>query len=557
MRTIVSIAFVFYSCVLWSQDLEEIGNNKPFSLSSSINVSTQFYKPNRNINRQAPFTYNIYGAPVITVYGISFPLSFRLSNHHRSFQQPLNQFGLSPEYKWIRVHAGYRNIHFSPFTLSGRRILGAGIELNPGKFRFGLVAGKTQQQRLPQDVTEPDSSFFTNQTRPSFSEKLYAVKLGWGSEKNFIDFYYLKGKDEYSNELDENPIDNTAFGMSYRINFKDKISWETDIGLSAQNRNSIAPRVDLNEIPAGPFVDKIFTPTQSSQYLLAVQSELGYKSRSFSIALSGRRIDPDYRTVGMNYQMTDILEYKLKFSSRMFKNHLLLSGSAGKQTNNLHEFRSKTSERLIYNLIVNYMPSQSFGVYGSFTNFGISQAPMQRSLSDTTLLEQINKTLILTPHLSWSTGEMRHTCRLNLSYFDLTDRSLYLINRSDLQTSMAQLQYSGRNRDIPWAFQGGVTLQNQKVTGHHGSRFGGFAGVDYRPPSQKLNAGARITYHQNKVNGVDDGNTWRLTLSASSRITKSIRFNLRYHYLSNASASELIDQTFTESILTTSLQLNF
>lgn len=70
-------------------------------------------------DRYLPFNYVITGAPVLSLYGMQIPVSFVIGRQQSSFTQPFNQFELSPSYKWVTVHAGYRNLTFSPYTLTG------------------------------------------------------------------------------------------------------------------------------------------------------------------------------------------------------------------------------------------------------------------------------------------------------------------------------------------------------------------------------------------------------------------------------------------------------
>ena len=72
------------------------------------------------------------------IYGVEIPFSLTVSEQERSFRQPFNQFGITPTYKWAKAHLGYSNLTWSPFTWSGQTVLGGGVELNPGKFRFGM-----------------------------------------------------------------------------------------------------------------------------------------------------------------------------------------------------------------------------------------------------------------------------------------------------------------------------------------------------------------------------------------------------------------------------------
>src|SRR5690606_3239673 len=130
---------------LTGQDLSRLGDEKPVRFSSGISLQTSFYSVNEIPYRRQPFNWSISGTPVLEVYGLSLPFSFYFSNQQLTFQQPFNQFGISPRYKWITTHLGYSSVRFSDYTMAGRRFLGAGVELNPGKLRFGLVYGRFQK----------------------------------------------------------------------------------------------------------------------------------------------------------------------------------------------------------------------------------------------------------------------------------------------------------------------------------------------------------------------------------------------------------------------------
>ncbi|HLL95708.1 MAG TPA: hypothetical protein VK404_12060 [Spirosoma sp.] len=126
----------------YAQDLSTLGKQKPVTLNGGLSVRTIFYSAKGIEARRQPFSYVVTGAPVLSLYGWSVPVSFVFSEQERSFRQPFNQFGMSPTYKWVTLHAGYRNLSFSPYTLAGHTILGGGVELTPGIFRFGFVYGR-------------------------------------------------------------------------------------------------------------------------------------------------------------------------------------------------------------------------------------------------------------------------------------------------------------------------------------------------------------------------------------------------------------------------------
>ena len=97
-----------------AQDIEQVNLKKPIQLSGTINLQLESYSANGIDNRKKPFSWMISGTPVLTILGVQMPFSFLFSNFENRYYQPFNQYGISPKYKWITVHAGYRNIQFSP-----------------------------------------------------------------------------------------------------------------------------------------------------------------------------------------------------------------------------------------------------------------------------------------------------------------------------------------------------------------------------------------------------------------------------------------------------------
>jgi len=127
---------------LYAQDLGNLKGTKPITFGGGINLQTGFYAINGAKARQSGSTYILTGSPTLTVLGVSLPFTFTLCNYQRYFRQPFNQFGLSPTYKWLTVHAGYRNISYSQFAMAGYTILGGGIKFKPKNFKFALLYGR-------------------------------------------------------------------------------------------------------------------------------------------------------------------------------------------------------------------------------------------------------------------------------------------------------------------------------------------------------------------------------------------------------------------------------
>jgi hypothetical protein len=266
LRRLPLLLFLAMACAVHAQDIERIDLKKPVQLSGNLNFSLESYSVHGIEARRQPFTWMLSGAPTLTVLGVQMPFQLLLGNFENRFYQPFNQYGISPRYKWLTVHAGYRNVNFSPYTLAGFRMLGGGFEINTAYradgpktgLRFGAMYGRLNRS------TALDSAQFANplafRPLPSYSRMAYAFKVGVGHDEGFFDMSYLHGWDVErslnSSQRDSiAPQRNTAVGFSWRKDLykKDKrrLFWRTDIGLSAYTLDERQPFRDVASEPIG------------------------------------------------------------------------------------------------------------------------------------------------------------------------------------------------------------------------------------------------------------------------------------------------------------------
>src|ERR1700680_1799261 len=91
-----------------AQRVDQMIHSKPVVFSGNLDGTAIFYNAKGIADRYLPFNYVVTGSPVISIYGWQIPFTFIIGKQQSSFAQPFNQFGLSPSYKWITLHAGYR-----------------------------------------------------------------------------------------------------------------------------------------------------------------------------------------------------------------------------------------------------------------------------------------------------------------------------------------------------------------------------------------------------------------------------------------------------------------
>lgn len=424
----------------FAQDIENIANQKPFDFSGSINTSSNFYFTSDTGSSRAPWTYLLAGNFNVSVYGISMPFSFMYSNQNFDYAQPFNRVGFSPEYKWIKLHLGYRSITQSSFTLSGHSFLGAGVELTPGKLRFSGVYGRFKKKTVPNTLNPLDTLY-------SPTRKGYSIKLGYGSDKNYLDLIFLKIADDTLENLpsgtgeSEPPQGNMVIGTQFKFTLSKNLTWESEGALSLLTKNmNINAEFDSSNNLLQKF-DKFFTVNLTTEYATAFRTNLQYTLKSFSLGLQYRRIDPNYQSFGAYYFNTDMENITVNSSFRMLKKKLTLRGSAGIQNDNLKNNKARNSRRFITMFVFDYNPGKVFGINGTYSNFSINQFAGNLPLNDTIKLYQSNRNLSITPRLTFVNENVTQMVQFNITRMDLIDHNQFTAENSQVSSSIYLLNY--------------------------------------------------------------------------------------------------------------------
>ncbi|WEK33423.1 MAG: hypothetical protein P0Y53_13105 [Candidatus Pseudobacter hemicellulosilyticus] len=544
-----------------AQDIEKLDLKKPFRLSGSVNLQLESYSASGIDNRKKPFSWMISGAPVLSILGVDMPFSFLFSNFENHYYQPFNQYGISPRYKWATLHAGYRNVHFSPYTLAGYRMLGGGLELNPKGLRFGFMYGRLNRS------TELDSAQFANplayRPTPAYTRMAYAVKLGVGNEKNYFDISYLKGWDK-ENSLDSKfrdslpPADNHVIGFSWKLSFLKHFTWQTDLGLSHYTIDTYSDPLQLDS--SDPKILRrladIFDTRITSQLLTAGETRLSYAGKWFGLGLQYKRIDPDYQSMGAYFFQSDMQQFSVLPSLRLKNGRLLINGSVGWQQDNLNLQKISTSKRFTGNASVNYNPSQVFGLSASYTNFGITRNPLRTGPADE-LFKQVSQSVMLAPYLNFMDGSTARNIQLVGSWQSLNSPVQSINTSPDQHTLFGTLVYSHTWLKQQLSVNASANYNNTHLSaGDIGSVGGGLGGaVPFL--KQRMLLSANATYNNNRFNGQSNGYTLNADLGLRFRLIRQNSVQLLFNYLKNEAKDQTVVQTFDEKTVRVSYGLSF
>ncbi len=124
----VIIAWLVLGVVMaQGQDIENLKDAKPLEIKGSLSATAIYFDVNGRKSSRQPFSWLLQGSPVFYIYGIALPVNIVVSEQERDFRQPFNRFGISPTYKWVKLHAGYQNLNFSTYSLAGHAITGRAL----------------------------------------------------------------------------------------------------------------------------------------------------------------------------------------------------------------------------------------------------------------------------------------------------------------------------------------------------------------------------------------------------------------------------------------------
>ncbi len=531
------IVFLFANVILsYSQDLEQIGEEKPVKFSGSLNVGTWFYGSNGIKNRRSPFSWYLSGSPTVSIYNLTFPFSFTISEQQRYFSQPFNQFGVSPYYKWITVHGGYRSMYFSDYTLAGEVFLGGGVELNPGKFRFAALYGRFRRAI----EEETDTSLQIPNLPASYRRMGYGIKLGVGSNANYIDFILFKATDD-SSSLSKRPVstpiapmDNLVTGIRSNLLIANRVSFGFDVSASALTMDtktfeSFQLPVELDRF------SNLLIINQSTVIHTAGHASLQYTGDNFGLLFKIKRIDPGYQSLGIYYIQSDLIDYTISPDLRLFKGKLYVKSSFGLRKDNLNNKKIAETQRTIGSMALNFNPSTKFGISLNYANYGTSQASGLIQLNDSIRMSVVNTTFGGNARFSNVNERYVSSFVLMANYSEMNDQNQYTREFTESNSVVGNLTYNFSLVKTGTSFNASYNYTKFDNNFNGVVTHGPVTGISKRFLNNKLTTSFNMNYQKRSVDGSDDGGIFQSSLRFSYTIKKKHSINIEGYYTKNNS----------------------
>jgi len=541
MRTLyLFLTALLSTASLQAQDVSQFGNKNAYGLSGSLNVGGNFYETNReSTSVYAPYGYQVSGNITAKLGAISVPLQFTFNQTSNSLSSPFNLYGASPQYKWVKVHLGYRNLAFSPYVYNGRSFLGAGIELTPGKFNFTAFRGK-----LKNLLSIRQAELNQTEILPSYDRWITGARIGFGQKTKFeLLAVHVKDNDEGQVDIPLSPAENIVLGSKLKITLFNNLSLNASGNVSLLTADINASGADqFNTITeqTGELAELNFTSRAS----WAGDADISYRLKQFNVGLFYKRINPYYQSLATNYLQNDIEQLTFKGSLPLMKNAIRIDGSIGRERDNLENNKGFTSVRTIGSLGLSYRRGHTFHIQGRYNNYQTENESGLYVVNDSVRVLTTTSNIMLSSFITLFTNEELEG-KLTFNVFNnrvIDDTQVEDLREVfDGKGSYASLGFNF----IPIQFTiGPVVNYSRFISQFSDQRRTGF-GINASKAffDSKLMINGNALYNFTKSEGEDDGYFLSFSFQTRYIIAKDISANFR---LNNNSYQGIISQSFNE-----------
>lgn len=509
-----------------AQDLTNLGSVKPIVFSGNLQARSFVYNANGIAARQDPFSYVFDGNANVSLYGWNIPFSFTYSQQDKSFRQPFNQFGMSPRYKWITLHGGYRNLNFSPYTLAGHTMLGGGFELNPGKLRVGFMYGRLNRATVIDTTLQALVPF-------SFSRKGLAAKLGYGTADNHFELSFLKAQDDSTTRpLDLIPdgsnvlaASNAVVGFKTRFTFfEKKIFMESDGAVSLYTNDINSPLgADSLDQPLLEALRGTFNVNGSSQLFTALNVGVGYAERYYRIKLNYRRIDPNFRSMGTYFFSNDLEAYTINPTFSLPSGKLRGNLSVGIQQDNIKNQKQATNKRFVGTANITAQLTEQLGLDFNYSNFSNNQTPKTLRFADSLKIVQTTQVFNVMPRYLIVRPSTTHMIMASVNLSGMKDFNGYFdaeATKRDINTNQYMLSYTVSFPAKRISVFANINYTDLKHSGINDTYQGASVGGNYSTPDGKAQMGINGSVTQGVAELTGESLIINASLNASYQITR-------------------------------------
>lgn len=414
--------FVAVSCADLSAQNRLFSGTDQISAGGSVGLTASAYAVDGIENRRPPGMIQSTANLNFSLFGLSSGLNMFYSTDDSGFRQNMNAFRYNASWKWITMQVGDVNARFSQYGLNGATVRGGYIKLNPGKFLFEAVGGRSQRAVKP--------SIDTGFREPSFEQWAYGTKLGYGNSSgsyfHLSTFYAIDSRDLGDNNgvLEINPQENLTVTPDFQVRlFDGRFTLASEVTTSIFTRNINSEYIPYNEIPLPSFFESIFKPRSSSRINFAGIADATLTLDMFNMTLGYERVQPGFESLGRGRSRDDFEKVSVNPVFRLMENRLNINSSFSYGRDNLLGNRLQTQNNINAGSSIQYQVSERLTVSTTYNLLLIDVNPAAGAEefaggSQT----QTSHNFLLQPGYSILSGSYTHNISLTAGYLSIASK---------------------------------------------------------------------------------------------------------------------------------------
>ena len=395
----------------YAQDIEQLRHADPVTVSGGMSLSSTLYQADGQ-SRKDPWSYALNANVNINVLGaLDLPFSASVMSQNKTFSQPtFARYGVSPRYKSVTAHIGWRSMEFSAYTLSGVTFLGGGVEVAPDNF---FVGGKALYGRFSKSVPMGDTLSPTYE-QPAYERWGYGAMLTLGAERHSVDIIVFNAKDvsgRYDSLMTAKgvaPQENAVIGLNTRHSLGEHVSLDVEYAFSALTGDANQPHEQFDTYTYANNLGSFFRPRTSSSYYHAWRASVGYQAALFSLGAGYNRVDPGYQTLGTLYLTNDFEDIQANGGLNLLGGKLGVSGSFGLQRDNLSRLQAASNARYITSVSITGTPMEQLSLSGAYANFTSSSQPNRLIVDDSIKYAQLTNNVNVNASYNFGGEDIKH-----------------------------------------------------------------------------------------------------------------------------------------------------
>lgn len=418
------------------ETIKTVRESDPLIITGSIGTQSTFYHSS-GPSYASPLSSSAYVNLNISAYGISMPFSFYYAGDNTSFSYPQFAFNFTPTYKGWTLLLGERSMSFSPYIYN-TTFDGAGIEYqgrDKRLFRFGAFYG-VLRKAINDDPSDPSAR------HPQYRRTGWGLKLGYGTSRNFLDFYLFRAQDHRSS-IDEiwydqlNAQENLSFGLRGAATLGRHLNLSANLAGTAYTTDITAELLEGKDVPSAGF---LFETRYSSNFRMAGDVTLNTQWQNFSANLSYKQVQPDYTTLGVSHLTTNYQALSAVVTGNI-RGSVLMASFSG-QSDNLSGQQLYTTEAMVYTASASLPLGRHMQVMAAYNGYKQLQLDGTQHVSDTTRIDRLMNSYSLSPSLTLGSGKVQHNINVTGNFTTNNDNNPFTRGNTDVQTLAIGVGYS-------------------------------------------------------------------------------------------------------------------